>query len=263
MTFQLAGNAPQIYQDVLVPAWFDRWAKAMIDLVPLEPGQRVLDVACGTGVVARRARPKVGPGGQVEGLDINTSMLAMARDLSADFDIAWIESDVSQIPRPNQHYDLVLCQHGYHYFPDKAAALGEIARVLRPGGRLAVSIWDGHNDYTNALCDALGRHLSADIAAKQREQRTTPPTSELADELRAGGFSDVEIVRQELLIDVPAVADFVPLHLGSMPIAAAYEALDEAEQKALISEVEAELGHLRQGDRLIYPDSIHVFLARI
>lgn len=261
MTFQLAGRAPQIYQQVLVPAWFDRWAEAMVTVAALSPGQAVLDVACGTGCVAQRALAAVGAEGQVEGLDINTSMLALARQEAQGLDIAWIESDVGQIPRPDHHYDRLLCQHGYHYFPDKPAALAELRRVLKPEGILALSMWDGHNAYTSALCDAVARHLSPEIATTQRAQRSTPPPEDTAEELRAGGFPEVKIVHQELRVSVPRVADFVPLHLGSMPIATAFEALEEAAQQALIAEVEAKLAPFEQDGRLVYQDSVHLFLA--
>lgn len=261
MTFQLAGKAPQIYQQVLVPTWFDRWAEAMITEANIESGQHLLDLACGTGIVARRAKAAVGPEGQVDGLDINEGMLDLARSELADQDITLILGDASRIPRPDQYYDRVLCQHGYHYFPDKPAALAELERVLAAEGLLAVSMWAGHSAYTNALCDAVARHLSPEIAAQQRQQRITPPPEQTVEEFRRAGFSQIRVQRQELLIDAPPVAEFVPLHLGSMPIAAAYEALGSTGQRALITDVEQQLSAFCQGGRLIYPDAVDLFLA--
>ena len=112
MTFQLAGNGPRIYEEVMVPLWFGRWAETLVDRVDLRPAQRVLDVACGTGVTTRLARAKVGPTGTVDGLDINAPMIAKARELAGDLDIGWIESDVCDSGLPSGSVDVILSQHG-------------------------------------------------------------------------------------------------------------------------------------------------------
>ena len=261
MTFQLTGNGPEIYERVLVPLWFGRWAEALVDLAALKTSERVLDVACGTGVTTRLARKKVGPEGKVDGLDINAPMLETAKDLAGDLDINWIESDVGDSGLPSGSYDAILSQHGYHYFPDKPKALAEFLRLLVPGGRLVFSIWEGHSPYTEAVCAAVERHISADVAAKQRAQRETPSAEELARQVGAAGFSDVAIHRQELMIDVPPAAEFVPLHLGSMPIAAAFAALDEPTRHSLIEQVADSLSGFVRGGRIIYPDAVHVAIG--
>jgi len=261
MTFQLVGNGPQIYEEVMVPLWFGRWAAALIDLVSLQTSERVLDVACGTGVTTRIAKTTVGPDGKVDGLDINAPMLAKAKHLADGLDITWIESDVCNSGLASETYDVILSQHGYHYFPDKAQALAEFSRLLVPGGRLAFSIWDGHSPYTNAVCAAVEHHISPEIAKKQRSQRQTPSSDDLRDQLTAQGFSNVAVHRQELMIDVPLAPEFVPLHLGSMPIAGAFIGLGEDAQKALIDEVADALSDYVHGDRLVYPDAVHVAIG--
>jgi len=258
MTFQLVGNGPKIYEEVMVPLWFGRWAEALIDQASLRASERVLDVACGTGVTTRLAKSKVGPRGKVDGLDINAPMLAKAQDLAGQLDIQWIESDVCGSGLPSEGYDVILSQHGYHYFPEKPKALKEFLRILAPGGRLALSIWDGHSPYTQALCAAVERHISPEIAAKQRSQRQTPSAEQLRQQVCAQGFSDVTVHRQELMIDVPLAPDFVPMHLASMPIAGAFLALVEDAQKALVQKVAEELAEYVVGDRLVYPDAVHV-----
>jgi ubiquinone/menaquinone biosynthesis C-methylase UbiE len=261
MSFQLSGNAPEIYEKVMVPLWFGRWADALIDVLALRPGEKVLDVACGTGVTTRIARDKVAPGGSVTGLDVNTSMIAKAKELAIGQEVEWLERDASDSGLGSETMDVVMSQHGYHYFPDKPAALAECRRVLASGGRIGLSIWDGHSPYTKALCMAVARHMSPEIAAKQRAQRQTPSANELAKQLKEAGLSDVRIVRQELSIDVPDTRTFVPLHLGSMPIADAFDALPADRKAALIEEVETEMGPYEQGDRLVYPDAVHVALG--
>ena len=155
MSFQLSGSGPDIYERTLVPLWFGRWAEALLAQVSLAPGERVLDVACGTGITTRLAKRAVGDDGHVTGLDNNAGMLAMARTLAAELDITWVERDAVDTGLPSDSVDAVISQHGYHYFPDQAAALAEFHRILVPGGRIAVSIWDGHSVYTKALCAAL------------------------------------------------------------------------------------------------------------
>lgn len=261
MTFQLAGNGPQIYEDVMVPLWFGRWAEALLDVVSLQTSEHVLDVACGTGVTTRIAKAKVGPDGRVDGLDINAPMLVKAKDLAGDLDINWIESDVCDSNMPSETYDVILSQHGFHYFPDKVRALTEFLRILVPGGRLAFSIWDGHSPYTKAICDAVEHHISPEIAKKQRSQRQTPSANDLKEQVAAQGFSDVVVHRQELMIDVPLAPEFVPLHLGSMPIAGAFFGLAEDAQKALIDEVAEALTDYVHRDQLVYPDAVHVVIG--
>lgn len=261
MTFQLSDDGAEVYERVLVPLWFARWADALLDLATLAPGQSVLDVACGTGVTTRPARAAVGPGGAVIGLDINAGMLAKAAELAEGQDIRWIAGDVAALDMPTDSIDVVLSQHGYHYFPDKPAALAEFRRVLRPGGRLLMSIWRGHSAYTDALCAAVARHISPEVAAKQSAQRDTPSAEALARQLTQAGYRDVRIVPQTLTIRVPEAETFVPLHLASMPIAAAFAALPETARTALISEVaEALAGHV-DGGELVYEDAVNVMVG--
>lgn len=262
MTFQLEGRGPQIYEDVMVPLWFGRWAEALVDLLEPRPSENVLDVACGTGVTTRLAKGKVGANGRVDGLDINAPMLAKAKDLANDLDINWIQNDVCDSGLTSNTYDVILSQHGYHYFPDKPGALREFHRLLVPGGRIGFSIWDGHSPYTTAICTAVEHHISPEIAAKQRAQRQTPSADELCDQLSRAGFSDVAVHRQELRISVPLAPVFVPLHLGSMPIAGAFLALSQDAQDALAKDVADALGGFVQGDRLVYPDAVHIAMGR-
>lgn len=258
MTFQLSGQAPEIYENVMVPLWFGRWAEALLDTLSLQPSETVLDVACGTGVTTRMAKQRVGDNGKVVGLDISRAMLSKAKELAEGTEIDWRESDVVAIDFADESFDVVLSQHGYHYFPDKPTALSEFLRLLAPKGRMAFSIWDGHSPYTKAICAAVERHISPDIARKQRAQRETPTATELMDQVRHAGFSEVSVQRQELMIDVPLAWEFVPQHLGSMPIAGAFQALSDVEKDRLIADVEEALSPFVQDNRIIYPDAVHV-----
>lgn len=258
MSFQLSGRAPEIYENVMVPLWFGRWAEALIELVDPKNGEKILDVACGTGVTTRLVKEKVGPTGHVTGLDINAGMLIKARELAADLDIEFTESDVVDTTLQSNSFSAVISQHGYHYFPDQAAALAEFYRVLMPQGRIAISIWDGHSAYTEAICHAVEKFISPKIARIQRSQRITPSASDLTKQLSDAKFERVEIVRQQLNIKVPKPSEFVPLHLGSMPIAQAFIDLPDDQKDALISDVENSMSDYIKGDRMMYPDAVNV-----
>lgn len=258
MSFQLSGKAPEIYENVMVPLWFGRWAEALIELVHPQIGENILDVACGTGVTTRLVKEKVGPSGHVTGLDINTGMLIKARELAADLDIKFTESDVVDTKLKPNSFDAVISQHGYHYFPDQAAALAEFYRVLMPQGRIAISIWDGHSAYTEAICHAVEKFISPEIARIQRGQRITPSASDLTKQMSDAKFEHVEIVRQQLTIKVPKPSEFVPLHLGSMPIAQAFIDLPDDQKHALISDVENSMKEYIYGDQMAYSDAVNV-----
>ena len=136
--WQMTGSGPEAYERHLVPAIFAPWATVLLELARLQPGERVLDAACGTGVVARAATSRVGAAGTVTGVDLNPGMLDVARAVSGEAGqaIAWREGDLAALPFADGAFDVVLCQQGLQFFPDCLAALQEMRRVLVPGGQL-------------------------------------------------------------------------------------------------------------------------------
>jgi ubiquinone/menaquinone biosynthesis C-methylase UbiE len=155
------GTAGDVYEREMVPRLFAPWAELHLRAADLRAGDRVLDVACGTGVVARRAAAAVGPAGRAVGLDFNEVMLTTARASDSDGAVEWRQGDAQELPFDDGSFDAVSCQHGVMFFPDRAKALREMRRVLRPGGRVVVSVWsglDGAPGYA-ALSDALVRHV--------------------------------------------------------------------------------------------------------
>ena len=141
--WQVGGSAPEVYERDLVPAVFGPWARLVVDLADLQSGDRVLDVACGTGVVTRVAAEKVGERGAVVAADLNPGMLALAGSLPAPrgATVEWRQADAGALPFADQAFDVVLCQLGLQFFTDRAIALREMYRVLRPGGDVVVMVW--------------------------------------------------------------------------------------------------------------------------
>jgi ubiquinone/menaquinone biosynthesis C-methylase UbiE len=139
-TFQLSLEAAEVYESMFVPAIFGEWAPHLVQAAGVAPGQAVLDVACGTGVVAREAADRMDGRGRVVGLDLNQGMLAVAGRLRPD--IEWRQGDAAELPFDAGSFDVVLCQAAMMFFPDRARALREMARVAADGGTVAVQVWD-------------------------------------------------------------------------------------------------------------------------
>jgi SAM-dependent methyltransferase len=137
---QVTGSAAEVYEEFFVPALFQEWTDRVADAAGVRPGHRVLDVACGTGALTRVVAARVGPGGAAIGLDINDGMLAVARRRAPHVD--WRAGRAEALPFEKESFDAVVSQFGLMFFEDRRAALAEMTRVLRPGGRLAVAVWD-------------------------------------------------------------------------------------------------------------------------
>src|SRR5262249_41083176 len=160
--YQIEGSAAELFERYLVPAITALWAADLVGRAAPQPGERVLDVACGTGVVARLAARTMGAG-RIVGLDINEAMLAVARSQAADLTppIEWHEASVLEMPFPDRAFDLVLCQLGLQFFPDRPRALREMHRVLVPDGRMALSVYTTieRTPVANALAQSLDPRL--------------------------------------------------------------------------------------------------------
>lgn len=134
---QVSHSAAEVYEEVFVPILM-QWAGRVADAARVQPGQRVLDVACGTGVLARAVAERVGPQGAVVGLDLNEGMLAVAGRKAPH--VEWRQGRAEDLPFESQSFDRVVSQFGLMFFADRRA-VQEMVRVLRPGGHLAVAVW--------------------------------------------------------------------------------------------------------------------------
>lgn len=161
-TFQIGLEAAEIYESRFIPAIFGEWAPHLVEVAGVSLGHTVLDVACGTGVVAREAAGRVGERGKVVGIDLNPAMLAVAQRLRPD--IEWRQADATQLPFADGSFDIVLCQAALMFFPDVTRALREMARVVRLDGTVAVQVWgrlESQPGY-GPFVEVVGRHAGAE-----------------------------------------------------------------------------------------------------
>ena len=204
----LGSGGTDAFERIMVPAVFGPWSDELLARAAPKPGERLLDVACGTGVVARRAFPRVQPSGSVTGLDLNPAMLEQARGHAVDLPIDWVVAGVDSIPRPDETFDLLLCQQGLQYFPDRVAALREMRRVTRPGGRLALSVFcDGEGHW--AVAEAVAQHLGEKLANEIVEPLKLPYGALIRRLVEQAGWRLTGIERVELKTRFEATEDYV------------------------------------------------------
>jgi ubiquinone/menaquinone biosynthesis C-methylase UbiE len=263
--WQIGGDAAELYERYVARYILGPWARGLIDAGNLQPGERALDLACGTGLVARIAAEKVGRSGKVTGLDLNGGMLAVARSLPppGGASIDWIQRSASDTGLDSASFDVVLCQQGLQFFPDKLVALREARRVLAPGGRLAISVWRNTGVYNAAVGAALRRHLGLEIAQRFCASRDVPPGEELARLCLAAGMQDVKLRIAKMMIHLPSLQDFAVCHLAATPIADSLLPLN-AEGRALLGrEIAEALAQYREGDGITFPEETNIVTATV
>lgn len=219
-SFQIPIEAAERYESAFVPAFFAQWATILCESARLRPGDVVLDVACGTGIVARTAADLVGAEGRVVGLDVNDAMLTVARRVRPDLD--WRNGDVAAMPLPDQSFGVVLCQMALMFFPDRAAAVREMARVVDVGGTVAVLVpAQLAAQLTFApFVDMVAGHAGPGALSLLSTYFACGDLGELTTMLGSAGL-DVELARPRGgTYRAPSVDEFVATEVESTPLRA-------------------------------------------
>ncbi len=262
--WQLGGDAPLAYDTYIVDAFMPDYSRRLVEAAAIKSGDRVLDIACGTGVMTRLAANNTGPEGLVVGFDLNAGMLARARASGVTAAaIDWREGSVTEMPFADASFDLMLCQHGLQFFPDKAAALSEMHRVLAPGGRLLVSVWRSieHCPWQAAIADAIDRNVGSEPAAQVRSAFSFGDAEQLRQIIVAAGFHDVEIRVEPETIRHASLAEYVPGYISATPVVGAVADLDAAVQRKVVADVRDALAAYLVGDGLAVPIEAHLAIA--
>lgn len=257
------GSAPENYERFFVPAIGAPLASDLIGLATLRPGERVLDVACGTGVVARLASQQVGPNGTVAGLDINPGMLSVARSTTLpEGSIEWYEASAESMPLPDEAFDVVLCQLSLQFMPDKLTALQEMRRVLVHDGRMLLNVPGSAGLIFAILADAMERRISTEAAGFVRQVFSLNDTSELEQLTREAGFRNVTVHDDSKIFRLPPPKAFLWQYVYSTPLAGIVAQADEGARAALEREVVAEWQAFEKDDTMTYRQPIVVVTAR-
>jgi ubiquinone/menaquinone biosynthesis C-methylase UbiE len=260
--YQVSGTGAQMYEKFST-LFMRQFVPDLLEAAALKPGERVLDLACGTGLVARHAAVEVGSTGRVTGLDINAGMLAVARALTPESGatITWVEGSAVDMNLPGASFDVVLCQQGLQFFPDRDAALREMLRVLVREGRIALSVWKSPSPYNDAVAEALDRSTDAQTATKYRAARVVPDAETLRERIVAAGFRNVEVRSHTVTVHIPEIETFVQGNLAGGPVAQAMAALGEEGRLACARRVRQALRRYAQGDGVVYPDAVNLAIA--
>ncbi len=224
------------YDRELVPWLFDHWAEPMVDVIAPEPSSRIVDIACGSGLIVRHLLGRLGVSGRVHGVDIDAAMLAYAAESVGDDRVSWHESDAARMPFETDSIDRVSCHQGLQFFPDRLAALAEIRRVLGTGGRLTVATWGRleDNPWPAALSVAVGRLLGDDAGAGMAVVCDLGDPGELAEVLRVAGFDEIALDEQQRTVTHPNVRAAVAGQLAALPSKFAIDEIAGGSQSELV-----------------------------
>lgn len=214
-------KAPENYERYFVPVIGRPLAEDLVGLAGLQSGERVLDVACGTGIVARLAAKKVGSGGYVAGLDANPGMLAVARKLPAGkTSVEWYEANAEAMPLPDDSFDAVFCQMGLQFMDDKVVALKEMRRVLVPGGRLILNLPGPAAKIFSLFEQSLDSHLSSDAAGFLNQVFSLHDRTKIQNLLTGAGFTETDIRSGVKELTLPPAQEFLWQYIYATPLAA-------------------------------------------
>ena len=190
-------SVPKAYDSILVPVLFEPWAEMLLEKLPPQPEWSVLDLATGTGIVAHKLAEKLEKTGSIIGTDVAPEMLATARKRcqQASVTVSFIESPASPREFADNSFDAIYCQQGFQFFPDKRSTAGEMYRVLRVGGKLAVSTWCplGQCVFFGLIDKALRRCKLDEIAETLSMPFNLMPENELLGHFTAAGFQSITL----------------------------------------------------------------------
>jgi ubiquinone/menaquinone biosynthesis C-methylase UbiE len=206
------------YESYFVPAIFAQWPDQVCDAVAIQSGEEVLDVGCGTGILARTVAGRVAPRGTVAAVDINDGMLRVARRLNPN--ILWRKSDAAELPFSDNMFDVVVSQFAFMFINEQAKAMAEIKRVLRPGGRIAIAVWaplERSKPYVH-LVESLERHAGAEAAQLLRSPFKLGDPDELREMFARAMLRSLKIHLKKGTAKYPSIDEFLAIEIKNTAI---------------------------------------------
>jgi ubiquinone/menaquinone biosynthesis C-methylase UbiE len=230
---QIVRTAAEVYEEFFVPALLQEWANLVTEAVRIQPSQRVLDVACGTGVLARTLVERVGPNGVVVGVDPNKGMLAVARRKAPA--IEWRDGRAEALPFEANSFDAVVSQFGLMFFEDRLLAIQEMMRVLQHSGRLAVAVWDSVENFPGyaELANLLQRLYGDQVVEEFLVPFSLGALELLSTLFTEAGVVMAEVTRQEGTVRFPSLRDWLLLEVKEWLLG---DRMDDAQFEGLLTE---------------------------
>lgn len=258
-TFQISAEQAEAYEAKFVPAIFAQWAPPMLDAAAVGPGQTVLDVACGTGVLARSAAERVGPTGRVVGLDLNEGMLTVARRLRAD--IEWRQGDAADMPFADDTFDAVLCQSALMFFPDATQALREMGRVARPCGVVGVQVYRSLDDQPayGPWVEIVARHAGPEAFSLLSTYWVHGDLDVLRERFETAGLSVVDIRAVNGIARWDSIDEMVQVEIESTPLV---DRISDEAYRRIREESRALLKQYETGSGATPPIAAHIITAQ-
>jgi ubiquinone/menaquinone biosynthesis C-methylase UbiE len=247
----------EVFERVLVPAIFEPYARDLVGRArPIGPSDRVLDLGCGTGIVARVLRERLGGAARITGIDVSARMIEKARSLAPE--IEWHEGNALELPFAERSFDVVLCQQMLQFVPDLGKALREIRRILVPRGRLVASAWRSRGE--QPLHDSLGRIAERHLG-KPNDKRFALEGERLCSAIADAGFTDIRLESVSL---TERYGQF-PIRMSVMAANFDLAALEDSERErrllAIESESHAALARFENDGALCAPSITNVVTA--
>ena len=238
-----APNPAEAYERAIVQNMLVPWTADLVPRAAPQAGERVLDPACGTGIVTRSVAPLVGSRGKVVGLDISPPMLEVARSLAptGETSIEWHEGSGTEMPFPDGSFDLVLCQQGLQFFPDHGAGLKEIRRVLASGGRVVLSVWRDleRQDLMKAIDGVVSQHLAPGALGPPFSLSDATGLEQLAV---GAGLAGVDVQQVDLTLRIKDPDAIVPMMMqGAAAVLPQFGALSPEERQPIVGRMRADL----------------------
>ncbi len=224
------------YDQRLVPWLFEHWADRLVTAAEPGPAAKVLDLACGTGLLVRVLLGRLGDDAHVHGVDADPSMLSYASRRTTDRRVSWHQADATRIPIDTSTLDLVVCNQGLQFFAEPASVLAEVSRVLRPGGRLALAVWGplAHNPWPKALSVALAVELGDDARLGTESVCGLGNPGQVRRLLTTARFDGIEAVEVRLTATHPVVREAIDGQLAALPSAGTIDALGPGRRDRII-----------------------------
>jgi ubiquinone/menaquinone biosynthesis C-methylase UbiE len=257
--WQLSGDAPTAYVRFALKI-MEPWTDDLIRSAGCRDGDRVLDVACGTGIVANRVNLVSGKLCTVTGIDVNEGMLSVAR---RNPQIEWHQGSATDLPFEPDNFDVVLCQQGLQYVPDRAAAMKEMTRILSPGGRLALNVWGAleRQPFQAAMAEAIERFLGAEARAPLALACSLNTAEELRSLAVNAGLQNIRIRFEHRTLRYPAPAGLAAGFIGATPAAAQFAELSADSKQAFIAYVAEKLASYVDDSGMAVPYENHFLTA--